>query len=352
MKPLRVAIISGDTGGTCYYRAALLKRAFDRDPSLGVEAIFADRWQAAFEYVDLVYLLHPWEPKTIAIERLHALKRAGKAIVVDADDDVFNVPPESAAYAACQEYAFRRFQAALYRSADLVTASTEHIGRSFAARAGAPYRVVPNAFDAEVKIARPHGKLTGRPTIGWAGGVQHHGDLAALDALWPALLARGYGLLFLGASPKSVQGRSWHRTGDRVAVLEGTPSVEQYMQLLPTLGVDVALAPLVDNAFNRCRSELKAVEASWLFGAPLVMSDGPAFHAIPEGPRAQKVVGFDAAAWLDAIERGIAIARTEGRRYALPERNRLTATAPLWAAAFKEAHEIAAGAAQPVLAAG
>jgi hypothetical protein len=329
----RVAIISGDAGGSGYYRAALVKRALDRH-DCGVEAIMADRWSPAFAFVDVAYFVHP-QPYTISIDALHALKRSGVAIVVDADDDVFNVPPYMPIHAASHEWGFRRYQQALYATADLVTATTDYIGRKFAAISGASHAVIPNAFDTTIKLARPDFKPGDSLTVGFAGGV-HTADLAALDPVWDALLSRGHGLVFAGSAPRSLIGRE--RCGAKVAILTGTPSVETWMQFLPTLGIDVAVAPLVDNDFNRCRSDLKIVEASHLLGAPVVASDLTPFDTVKaDGRRVQKVAGFDPAAWLAAIERAGVVAREDGKRYALSERYRLENTVHQWAGAFKEA---------------
>lgn len=340
MRP-RVAIISGDQGGSGYYRAELVKRAMDRH-DLGVDAFFAERWMPAFDGADVVYLVHPWA-KTITIEKIHALKRAGKAIVVDADDDVFNVPVYMPAHAVASEWAVQRYQRALYASADLVTGTTEYVAAKFARHAGAsvPHRVVPNAFDTSIKLARLQGKPGKTIAVGFAGGV-HTADLAALDDVWPILLSRGYGLTFIGSAPRSLIGRD--REGARIAVIGGTPSVETWMQLLAATPIDVALAPLVDNEFNLCRSELKVIEAGHLLGAPVVASDAQAFHSTPaDGRRVQKVAGFDPSAWVEAIERAAQVAREDGRRYALPARHRLETTAHMWAAAFKEASALVRG---------
>jgi len=348
MSRLRVAIVNSDTGGTGYFRAALVKRALDRDLGLGVDVIHCDRWRDAFAFVDVVYLVNPF-PASVSIETLTRLKQAGKKIIVDVDDAIFDLPPTNPVWSNSQSWAWRKYKSDAFAAADMLTAATEYIGRAFALRfGGKPYRVVPIAYDETIPLARASGRLTWNqtPVIGWVGGTSHYADLAALDGLWPELLERGYGLLFCGCQPKFLCGRSEKTTGERVA-LEGwgSASTEQYMQLVPTLGFDVGLAPLIDDQFNRCKNELKTLDYSHLAGCPAVISDTENYrHVKDDGRRLQKVAGFDIDDWLAAIERALEVMRTEGRRYSLPERHRLSNTAPLWAQAFKDAAEIVNGA--------
>ena len=61
---------------------------------------------------------------------------------------------------------------------------------------------------------------------------------------------------------------------------------------------DLGVAPLADTAFNRCKSDIKALDYAALGILPLV-SDGPAYRADPELARRMVFAGADG--WADAL---------------------------------------------------
>lgn len=106
----------------------------------------------------------------------------------------------------------------------------------------------------------------GKPRVGWAGGVGHTGDLL-LVADVVAELANEVDWVFFGHCPEALQ----------PYVKEFHPGVEitQYPAKLAALNLDLAIAPLEENLFNRCKSNLKLLEYG-ACGYPVVCTDfGP-----------------------------------------------------------------------------
>lgn len=344
---MRVAILTGETSGTNYFRATLVKRAIDRwGAPLGVEAFHSCVFSMSFlESVDVFYLLRP-TPELMPIELLHRIKREGKTVVVDYDDDVLNVPSWSMSAQTFDMGGIRKYCRSVYKSADLVTTTTRaaaRIVREYAPQASV--RIVPNSFDRAVKLLKPlpQHKPGDVPCVGWSGGSQHNEDLAALMPVFHACLKRGYGLTFLGDGPRGLRGLSPRH---KVSWVNGTNHIELYQQLMPLAGFDVGLAPVLDIRFNHSKSCLKAVEYSWLCGVPAVLSDIPCYEEV-EGDRFFKVKGFDVDAWMEAIDAGIAITQREGRRYYLPPQYDLGNTFYKWVEAFAQAHLEATGRVAP-----
>lgn len=344
---MRVAILSGETCGTNYFRGTLVKRAIDRWGSThGVEAFHAHVFSMSFlTSVDVFYLLRPI-PELMPIELLHRIKREGKAIVVDYDDDVLNVPAWSSSATTFDQEHVRKYCRSAFKVADLVTttsAAAAGIVRGYAPQA--KIHVIPNAFDRAVKLLRPmpvH-QANDIPCVGWSGGSQHNEDLAALMPVFHACLKRGYGLTFIGDGPRGLRGLSPRH---KISWMGGTGNIEMYQQLMPLAGFDVGVAPVLDIPFNHSKSCLKAIEYSWLSGVPAVLSDIPCYEEIG-GDRFFKVKGFDVDAWMAAIDAGIAITQREGRRYHLPERYDLNSTFYGWIEAFAQAHVEATGRVAP-----
>lgn len=130
-------------------------------------------------------------------------------------------------------------------------------------------RVVPNALpQARLKgrTASPAGKLR----IGFAGGMSHSGDL---ELIKPAMLAIGDAVtwVFMGTKPDGL------RSDFPVEFHEGVAATS-YLDVMGTLDLDLMLAPLETNEFNRCKSNLRLVEAGAI-GASVIAQDLLPYHA-------------------------------------------------------------------------
>jgi hypothetical protein len=102
-----------------------------------------------------------------------------------------------------------------------------------------------------------------KPRVGWAGGSGHRGDLELIAEVVREL-AGEVEWVFLGMCPEKLR-RYVHEFHD------GVP-IEQYPAKLAALDLDLALAPLEDNVFNACKSNLRLLEYG-ACGFPVVCSD-------------------------------------------------------------------------------
>ncbi|SBV36093.1 putative glycosyltransferase protein [uncultured Stenotrophomonas sp.] len=102
-----------------------------------------------------------------------------------------------------------------------------------------------------------------KPRVGWAGGLSHTGDLEMIAGVITEL-AGEVDWVFLGMCPEQL----------RPHVAEFHPGVDitVYPRMLARLNLDLAIAPLEQNRFNECKSNLRLLE----YGAcavPVVCSD-------------------------------------------------------------------------------
>ncbi|MEA9729996.1 glycosyltransferase [Xanthomonas campestris] len=102
-----------------------------------------------------------------------------------------------------------------------------------------------------------------RPRVGWGGGGGHQGDLEMIEEVIKAL-ATEVEWVFFGMCPESLQPyvHEFH---------PGVP-IDLYPAKLAGLNLDLALAPLEDNLFNQCKSNLRLLEYG-ACGFPVVCSD-------------------------------------------------------------------------------
>jgi GT2 family glycosyltransferase/glycosyltransferase involved in cell wall biosynthesis/trans-aconitate methyltransferase len=132
-------------------------------------------------------------------------------------------------------------------------------------------------------------------TIGYVGTVTHLADLRMIE---PVLLRihKKYGkrvrFVFVGCVTPKLE-----RLADRV---ERFSSLEEYLAKLPELGLDIGLAPLQENDFNRVKSNIKWIEYT-AAGAAGVYSNLTPYLNVQDG-RGGFVVPNTEDAWREAIE--------------------------------------------------
>lgn len=179
-----------------------------------------------------------------------------------------------------------------------VTVPTEELRGYFSPHARR-IEVLPNYVAARTRpeslARRP--RAPGAIHVGYAGNKGHRGDLALVAAALPGVLRRCPELrvTFFGAVP---EGFAPH---ERVQVLGDFVEYDRFPARLASLGLDFALAPLLDNPFNRCVSPLKYYEYGAL-AIPAIFSPRPAYAQVRDGETGL-FAADEPAAWEAAIER-------------------------------------------------
>lgn len=102
-----------------------------------------------------------------------------------------------------------------------------------------------------------------RPRVGWAGGVGHQGDLEMIADVVRDL-AGEVDWVFFGMCPEKLR--------PYVAEFHPGVAISSYPQYLADLRLDLAIAPLEDNVFNACKSNLRLLEYG-ICGFPVIASD-------------------------------------------------------------------------------
>lgn len=144
---------------------------------------------------------------------------------------------------------------------NVITVSTRDLAKHMRELCGdeIEIRVVPNMLATEdfetahkVRFAARQNRRRDKFRIGWGGGAGHGGDLEILRNAY-----RHFGdrieWVFLGFKPDFFDGPN--------AVFAGATAPNQYTMALANLDCDLMVAPLEDNHFNRCKSNLRLIEA-------------------------------------------------------------------------------------------
>ena len=149
-------------------------------------------------------------------------------------------------------------------------------------------KTIPNClakhwFELEVKKTKRE-KLR----VGWIGAGQHQGDLEIINEVVKEL-ADKVDWVFMGMHTAEV--------GSHIKEFHPFVSISEYPAKMASLDLDIAVAPLEDNFFNSCKSNLRLLEygaMSW----PVVCSD--VFPYQTNSPPVVRVKN-SVADWLDAL---------------------------------------------------
>lgn len=127
-----------------------------------------------------------------------------------------------------------------------------------------------------------------RLRVGWAGAAQHLGDLRLVEQLVREL-AGEVDWVFMGMCPDELRPyvKEFHRF----------VSYKDYPAKLANLDLDIAIAPLEDNPFNACKSNLRLLEYGAM-GWPVVCSDVYPFRT--DDPPVLRVLNQHQA-WMEAL---------------------------------------------------
>lgn len=193
--------------------------------------------------------------------------RAGvrPALVFELDDDIWNTHASNHGAASFNDPQILRVIEDNLRLADAVTVTTPQLGE-LVGQFNDRVFVLPNCVDAALlDQTRPRSE---RVTIGWAGGSSHINDFAATGGALRTFLRRNpeVDLHVVGTDFRRALGRPDGRHSDWS---------ENLVDYLSKIDFDIGIAPLAYHAFNKSKSDLKALEYAAL-GIPVVATDyGP-----------------------------------------------------------------------------
>ena len=238
---------------------------------------------------DRILVQHSISDQDIA--NLRAIRQAhpGAFIVQLMDDLTSDLPESHPNYRFGQREGHIRTLQALELS-DRLIVSTQPLADYYA-----PYcsdiRLVPNALDMRHwgQLQRPASERK-RLRIGWVGAAQHQGDLRLVGRVVETL-ASEVDWVFMGMCPDELR--------PHIKEFHKFVSYKDYPAKMTSLDLDIAIAPLEDNPFNACKSNLRLLEYGAM-GWPVVCSDVYPYRT--DAPPVLRVSNDDAA-WLAALRR-------------------------------------------------
>ncbi|MET1078203.1 MAG: glycosyltransferase [Pseudomonas sp.] len=195
-----------------------------------------------------------------AMRRIKQFSRAFK--VYELDDYLPNLPLKSVHRDNMPKDVLRSLRKGL-TYVDRFVVSTAPLAEAFSGLHD-DIRVIENRLPVEWWSGLSSQRRRGRkPRVGWAGGVSHTGDLELIADVVKEL-ANEVEWVFLGMCPEKIRPyvQEFHTGVD----------IDLYPAALARLDLDLALAPVEQNLFNDCKSNLRLLEYG-ACGFPVVCSD-------------------------------------------------------------------------------
>ena len=205
-----------------------------------------------------------------ALGTLYALKDIfpNLPFLAEMDDNMVDTPAYNPASEVYDPAGTHHRQVALeqFKNMDGMIVSTPYLKEVYSDYNDNIY-VVENGVDLSA-WDRTHRKSRKGIRIGWAGGSSHEEDLRVVEPVIHSILSKYRDVSFVlchGVPP-------FLRNIDRVEFVTKWARIDHYPQYLADRSFDIGMAPLVDNAFNRGKSNLRWLEYSAL-GIPTVASN-------------------------------------------------------------------------------
>lgn len=316
----RIALINNDNntpyryknnkyGGVGYYRLILPKRGlekitdwqidfygsdFEKQIDTSTEESTIQSYVDFFKRYDLVILKHHDNPR-VGNYICAASDITGTPFVTDLDDDVLSVREDQPAYKL--GYAKGEVQrttiATMLSFSKALFVTNEHLGKTIQktikdmTKVEVPYYVLPNCNALEDWNFKPkHNK--NKVVIGWHGSITHNADLEMVFPVLKRILAENPNVkLELMGGISSEYALEVFKDWDldllqRLGVYPGTLSWQNFPYELMKKKWDIGIAPLIDDQFNKCKSNIKWFEYT-MKKIPTVASNVLPYQSIETG---------------------------------------------------------------------
>lgn len=296
-------------------------------------------------HADVVCVERFWKPATITLEQaqqlVHRVRRDKAKLIYTLDDNLLDWRAWSLTQA---EFAAHLKPIARYlaRAADGVIVSTEPL-QARLQRLNARVVVVPNALDERLFKTEDAPPPNARIVIGYMGTFSHDADFMLILQALRAVLRRHRDEVELQLVGSIADPAILHALdGLPVQTLSGYPVAypDFARWMARALRWDIAIAPLEDTSFTRCKSDIKFLDYSAL-GFAGIYSRMPVYERTVRHLETGYLAENTVAGWTEALERLItdaALRQTlahNARDYVWNNRM-LAQCAPQWVAAFHQ----------------
>lgn len=272
-----LAYVPNISDATSYYRAMVPLAEIQRRFSDIEVTLFSDpeyvNWATVYPF-DIVFVQRPASELEWAM--VHQLKIYNKKVWVDYDDLLTHVPEHNPAYKYYQDCQARVNQIAAW--ADIITVSTERIKEELI-----PYNlritVIPNAHNDIMYPWKNHKKPTKYKEgtdYYYRGSKTHEMDLFDEEILLGNLIDENPNLF-------TCYGELSYLIKSLLSIEHSNPSTDviMFLNMLYNANHNALVFPLIDNEFNKAKSNIGWLEATYCGGITITNTSLPEFMKVP-----------------------------------------------------------------------
>ncbi len=317
-------------------------------PTLRDRICLTASWRYDGEPADVVIVDRLWRAdidREMAASLTRRIRRTGARFIYALDDDLLGLYDQQRSPRA---QGYRQVIQFFLEEADGVLVTTSALQNRYQVL-NPRCVVVPNALDERLLAG---GRLTPglspferRPTIiGYMGTMTHEADLNLILPAWQTLYNRyGHAVEFqivgVTARHEALAG-----SGLPIRVVQPRPEEVEYplfmLWFTSRLAWDIAVSPLAETPFNRCKSDIKYLDYCAL-GAAGVFSQVPAYRGSVRHLETGWLADNTVDAWVTALERllhdeALRMSLARAARQDLYSRRLLCHTAPRWLEALEQ----------------
>lgn len=252
-----------------------MKDPFRELRKLGVDARVAQEGitKEALDWADIIYLQSVVDKQGIALCYEYQQTK-GKKIWLDLDDWIEPNPDNPLTKEHEDLDAFFTISQTL-KIADYISCTTEYLAKKIRG-INKNVKVVPNYIYKERFKPEIIKNKTGELRIGYFGSITHKADLDMILEPMKKIM-KEYDAKFIQVCDPRIK----PDYEDLKMEFVWPVPFEWYPDRIKGLQIDFAVAPLVDNEFNRCKSWIKPLEAG-CYGIPTIASDIEPYKALKE----------------------------------------------------------------------
>ena len=265
-RPLKVYFVCGDKSGPFYHDIGIPTKYFQNYQLL--DCMMANYINLdEMGRCDMIFFQRQYAPESILAQR--ALKAAGMPCIMHVDDNVWEIPKYNPAHSVYQGPLLQRFER-MVAEAHAVTTSTEYLA-SLCKKFNPNVYCFRNLIETGILDFKDKGRDVGaRDTvrIGWTGTPHHLDDIILVEQALKEVCRThpNVRLVFFGFMPPNITSMV---PAERIEFYGFVPS-ESYYLCLAKLDIDIGIAPLCENGFNRGKTARKAQEYGALEVAPVL----------------------------------------------------------------------------------
>lgn len=238
----------------------------------------------------------------------------GKKMIYEMDDWIIGVDKTNPCYEGFMNPESVEIIENFIRYADAVTVSTEYLAK-LVSKYNQNIYILPNSINvnewAKHFEEKQSVKKDGKIRIGYAGSQTHYKDVYMVRQVLPDVLRKNPNtvLKLMGFDFHNLFKEEFKGLENRIEFVKWLP-IQDYPKGF--YDIDIGIAPLFYNDFNRAKSNIKFLEYSAM-GIPTVATDIDPYHCIKDGETGYLIKQNNRKKWVEAITRLVKSETLRGR---------------------------------------